>query len=927
MKILFTSDWQMELETIPICKKMAEEILALKDRLGFSMLVHCGDVKQHYNPVDVRVSNFASKVIGQFRKAGLRVVICLGNHDRVGMYVDKTNWFPILRNAGAEAFDDPASLGLGDGYSLRVLPFRTSEVLLRREAADLAGSERNEKAILVFHSDVQTAQYNVLKKSEAKLSVKDLHHERYQCCIGGHIHLQHKITGNVWYVGSPFATDWGESNQRKGYLIFDTKTEKLSRVRSEIPGWYDPSWPGFEEAKPENWKGARIRIKVPCADAKHVSTALLAAKEKAEKKYVGAEVLCIPEMAETEVKKGEILAEYSDSKKLDIYLKKTLPEKLEKHKDKILSYLLEQLQQAGGMIREGGELFFQKYEAENFLSFKKLEYKIEKGLCVVAGENRDWNRSNGAGKTSFLQPLAVALEAMTFKGQKHDKWMRRGTKKEEKSFVAVWLKDAQGRNVFVKRSRQPKKLRLFINGEAVESGNRPEATQKLIEQVTGYTWETLSSTIYVDQGRTHLMLTGTEAERKSFLARLQNLERFERAGKLVKAQKTASESALSTVQLALERLVSEASLLDSTIIHAKKILALGTNPEAAIVSAKKQLEVVTQKYLVWQKEVEGKKDSIKKQIEQQRKEYRVWERVKDQTINAIRIIEDDLSTFNDPLNRVCSVCRQPISEKHAKKEMEKAQNSIDTLKKKYKYLKNKPPSDGSELEKELWQLNRNSALEENVAKAKLARHKAEMDLEQYKKQQALISGWKEKKEKILAKIEEQKKKEKKFLSYMYVLNYAEQVFARNGLPAFLNAQLCPQLNREADFYSELFAQKEIQVRFAVDEEGRMDVQVVNAHGGEEVQDQSEGEMKMASLITSFAVRSAAPKTNLLILDEPGDGLDPISARQFARGLREVSKKFGSVLCITHNTNILSELADSKLITIVKENGISHLEER
>ena len=928
MRILFTSDWQVERETIPTCRKMVDEILALKKRLGFHLLVHCGDVKHVYNPIDVLVANFVSKIIHQFKDAGLRVVICLGNHDRIGMYVDKQNWFPILRNAGAEAFDDPTRLVLGDGHSLRVLPFRNSDVLLRREASDLARGERDEKAILVFHSDIKAAQYNVLSRSDAGISVKDLHFSRYKFCIGGHIHLQHRVMGNVWYVGSPFATDWGEANQRKGYLIYDTKTEKLEQIRSEIPGWYDPSWPGFEEAKPENWKGSRIRIKVPCADTKHVATALNLAKETAERKYIGAEILCIPEISETEVRKGEILAEYSDHKKLAIYLKKSLPENLEQYKEKILSYLVEQLRQAGGMIREGGELTFQKYSAENFLSFKKLDTKIEPGLCVIAGENKDWNRSNGAGKSSFLQPIAVAHSGTTFKGQKHDHWMRRGTKKGEKSFAGIWLKDAQGRSVFIKRSRQPKRLRLFVNGESIESGNRPEATQKMIEQVTGYTWETLSNAIYVDQSRAHLMLTGTEAERKNFLSRLQNLERFERALKLVKTQKTALESALDTVQSALERLVSEVRTLTQTITQTKTMLAPGTNTEVDWKAAEAELGVVKKELEDWEEMAEEKRELLEKKIEQGRKEYRTWELKKHGLNNAIHIVQDDLATFkwDNPHSRICSVCRQPITEEHAKKERTKAQKSITEMKKQYEIIRNNPPSDGSEWEEKLDRWQRNRGLEEALEVAKEKRQEAKILLDQYTKQKTLISTWKKKREKLLEEVEVKKKTVSKYSKWMKVLIYAEQVFARNGLPAFLNAQLCPQLNREAAYYSELFAQKEIQVQFLVDEEGRMDVQIVNAHGGESVQDQSEGELKMASLITSFAVRASAPKTNLLILDEPGDGLDSVSARHFARGLREVTKKFGTILCVTHNANILSELADSKLVTIVKENGISRVEE-
>jgi DNA repair exonuclease SbcCD ATPase subunit len=219
----------------------------------------------------------------------------------------------------------------------------------------------------------------------------------------------------------------------------------------------------------------------------------------------------------------------------------------------------------------------------------------------------------------------------------------------------------------------------------------------------------------------------------------------------------------------------------------------------------------------------------------------------------------------------------------------------------------------------------NYRLADEVERQRQEFQKLKFELEQYKKQNLLLTKLERRRQKAELLVTDLTEVKKKVQRWLRVLSYGEKVFARNGLPAYLNAQIVPELNRVAGEYAERFAQKEIQVLFNVDAEGRMDVQVVNAHGGESVQDQSAGEMKMASLITSFAVRSIAPKTNILILDEPGDGLDATSARQFARGLREVVNKFGCILCVTHNPAILSELADARLVQVVKKDGISRVE--
>lgn len=924
MKVLFTSDWQLDWEKLDLGRSVVEEILALKEKVGFSCLVHAGDWKHTYNPTDGRVTNFSIKAIERFRKAGLRVIICLGNHDRFGLYTN-ANWFPVLRKAGAEAYDDPTIVSFHGGYEIRVLPFRDSPVLVKREADDLSAGADKKRSVLVFHSDLTGARYNVLARSEEGIQSKDLHPGKYLYCVGGHIHLQQRVGGNVWYVGSPFCTDWGEANQPKGYLVLEFETGKLRRVRSQIPGWYDPGWPGFEEAKPRSWVGTRVRVKVPCTEVTQIGEALRRAREKAEKKYEGAEVICIPEIVDGERGEVRIRAEDPDRRKLEVYVSETLPKELRQYKEKVLAYLTEQLQQET-MMAADRKLKFEAVKAENFLSFKELKLVLEPGLCVITGKNKDWRRSNGAGKSSSLAGIAVALFGTTFKGQKHDRWMRRGTKQKERSYAKVMFRDAQGREVIVKRSRQPKQLRVFVNGEPVESGNRPEATQRIIERLVGYSWETFSNAVYIEQGRAHVLLTGTESDRKDFLARLQNLERFERAGKRVKEKKAGLEERLNQLQEGIARDLTDAKNVNHTISQMNAVLAPAGNPGAAWEAAKKEKQLAGEKLEEWERMAEQERRSLEKQEQEENTR-------KEELGKQLAVLEAEATVLESRIWRlaklkgICPHCQQLVREEHrVRMEME----AIAEVEKKGKVALGLARELGQreakkkEIQKEGRKWKQNRELEEKVEKWERVVVRRKTEWQQYRKQRELLEQLQERVAQAEGAAREKERKAERVRKWSSVVAYAERVFARNGLPAFLNAQICPELNEEARKYAELFAQGEIQVRFAVDGEGRMDIQVINAHGGEKVQDQSGGELKIASLITSFAVRAAAPKTNLLILDEPGDGLDAVSARQFAKGLTEVVKDFGTVLCVTHNSHVLAELEGRRQIVIVKENGVSRV---
>jgi ABC-type multidrug transport system ATPase subunit len=73
------------------------------------------------------------------------------------------------------------------------------------------------------------------------------------------------------------------------------------------------------------------------------------------------------------------------------------------------------------------------------------------------------------------------------------------------------------------------------------------------------------------------------------------------------------------------------------------------------------------------------------------------------------------------------------------------------------------------------------------------------------------------------------------------------------------------------------------------------------------------------------LREVTSTCNLLILDEPGEGLDASNAKAFAVALREAAKRFGTVMVTTHNAYITAELSAERSVVIAKRNGISEVQ--
>lgn len=923
MRGLFTADWQAEWANLRICSRVWKWALELcrQERLEFICIA--GDLKRAYNPVDMRVNLWWQDAVERAVAENIRVIINNGNHDRIGQTDDQQNWLPLLERAGAEVFDEPKWVKVQEGY-LWMLPYCSSTKKLLQNSEYLARANKpGGTNVLVFHTDLKHARYNVTgEKSDAGVSVRDLHPDRYTYCLGGHIHLAQQLDENVFYLGSPFATDWGEANQEKSVLIVDG--DHLHEIPSPIPGWYDDTWPGFPKQK-KQWKGTNLRLHVRIDAKTAYSGALRRAREEAERKYPGAILHTVADFEEREQVDVKVRMTDPDWIKIKTYVR------AQKYEDerRMIQYLVRKLEKVGGTKRAVSPVRFLNGSAKNFLSWKELDIKYEPGLTVVAGRN-------GMGKTNLLQPIPVALFGETFKGQKHDAWARRHS--QERAEVEILCKDSRQRDIRITRSRRPVGIRLSIQGVDHSSGLRgdaKDATQGFIEQVTGFTWETLGNAVYIDQEVTRAFMTGTKKQRTELLSRFQNLERFEKTLKWIRQDKNANHQSLLDTQSECEQ---AKRLVTLTLFEVMKLDKQHKQDLADLKVGLKRIE----------RELDKARETLETNERVRNEQVKKW-RVKVHSLNHMisainekigaekykkQELEGYLSNMAMLGKRVgsnhatCPLCWQKLSEEGIagltrkwKKQLEEvSQTYSENLKERTKLM-----ASNLLLERKIEELE-GETIDEKQTISQLetqlrfemeklrAFHNAELREESERNKKKLELRKAERKVVVLEQSLKQQTADQEFYQF------AEMAMGRDGIPAFLNRALVPVLNKAADEYAELFTAKELQVRFGWD--GEFTIDIINAQGGEDFKAQSLGEKALVGLIGAFAAREATLKSNVLVLDEPGAGLDERNARIFARALRKLVGRSESVFVITHNQNILAELDGERTLTVTKRNGVS-----
>lgn len=204
-------------------------------------------------------------------------------------------------------------------------------------------------------------------------------------------------------------------------------------------------------------------------------------------------------------------------------------------------------------------------KAKNFLSWKDLEFKAGKGVTMITGFNYDDNTPEGSGKSAILNGFCWGFFGCIPKDAGVDDVVREGSSGCEVDIIHDEFR--------VHRSRSPNDL-YFTKGDGKPiRGKDARATQKMIEQLIGFTFESFCQAVYYPQNYTNKFVTANQEKKGQILSEILDLEQFDRArddaGKQLKVLKEKHlisskdmESAQAQLGAAVESEKSYITLID-----------------------------------------------------------------------------------------------------------------------------------------------------------------------------------------------------------------------------------------------------------------------------------------------------------------------------------------------------------------------------
>jgi DNA repair exonuclease SbcCD ATPase subunit len=567
----------------------------------------------------------------------------------------------------------------------------------------------------------------------------------------------------------------------------------------------------------------------------------------------------------------------------------------------------------------------QHLEIQNILSIEKAQISFdETGLVLVEGWNYDSERSNGAGKSSIFNALSFALFDKVPRKITASEIVRRGSK-TGLARVTVKIND----DIYEVTRTRPKGVIFTKNGLKID------ISQEEFEKLLKISYEQYIVAIYCSQGTSNRFISLNDSDKKNFLLKLLDLDKFQELKKMADDQSKSILSELNELDVKIKTATSKIEAYQESLVDQQELLTSQEQLNLDIVSLTTQMA----KFESIEKPDTSNYSKLENQFLTKEKEIAAAKATRSVLHNQYRKLAAERSEFN--ANSTCSECGSAldISEAKAHHETHQArigqqlavlksqideqdvviykENEIYNLKNKLQEIKNKELYTYSHAQEMLLStkilLNKKRNQFENNA------IKLENNLEFINKINALTS--------IRSTCQIKNDQKIKELDFFKVLS---AVYSPTGAPAYVLDSIIDSFNEAIEKYIELVWPTASYMLNSYKETSKGDVVAKFSESlimsGKEVSigSLSGGELRALSLCIDFVLIEILQKNfgisiNPIILDEPFDGLDS-AGKEIVIDLLDKLSRERSIIVIDHGSE--AKTMFSKTIMIEKRNQIS-----
>lgn len=223
------------LDTVEVLKAIQRGV----KKHDIDRVVFLGDLFHQRGEIDIETWNV---IVPELREIGrlAELHLLVGNHDMATANLDTGGIQEIYtpfqeiqeHNANIKVWSQPG--WIQDDLVYFFLPYVDSNENMAAAIDEFMRTTFTKRVVVFTHIGIREAQAQKGIRLRNALDVSFFDTPFFEGIFSGHYHIPQKIKfGKVpfWYVGAPHQHNWGDAGQERGYMLLDTETFKVKRVR------------------------------------------------------------------------------------------------------------------------------------------------------------------------------------------------------------------------------------------------------------------------------------------------------------------------------------------------------------------------------------------------------------------------------------------------------------------------------------------------------------------------------------------------------------------------------------------------------------------------------------------------------------------------------------------------------------------------
>lgn len=632
---------------------------------------------------------------------------------------------------------------------------------------------------------------------------------------------------------------------------------------------------------------------------------------------------------------------------------------------------------------------FKEVSAHNFRSYKDFKLNLDnQGLSMIIGNDLDRGEgsSNSSGKSSLYFAILYSLYGELPDGTKGDDVINKDVGKD--SYTQLKF-NKSNHDYTVTRYRKNKKYKnkviLEIDGKDATPPTIKETDSKIIE-IMGFDSFTLLNSLVFSPERVGGFVDATDKQRKELLEQLTNTKIYKDCLLLVRddykttyGQQQETQKEIDKYKLLIENSEGVMNTYRQQVkAHDDAITETKTKVQQGNKELKHRHSVVETETKI--KELELKEDQQRKVVNaitfQDTKDlnasYNKLSSAYNQLSSKVKDLENKLTEDKDNLSKIengeittCIMCGSPLNEEHRNKEIANLTNSIkenqSALNSNNQAL-DKVTDMGKQVRASLDKIDKANAvvneslnyqhkilveysdqltkLNNNLVQTQMLIKNLDADKQHLEdlKQQTIA---KPQQAESVAEYEDKIKSLQDTLAKQSDLldkyKQLEKVYGDQGVKSQALGLSIPYLNTKLNEYMTVLTEGTFTAQLTNTSEtksgtknNKIDIVINSVNSGSSYQDLSSGEKRRVAVALHLAfmsyLKSNIGGINLLVFDEVFDALDTTGIDAVIKLLKQLSKEIGTILVISHNSELKLNDAFDNIITVEKDSNTSYIKD-